>query len=492
VRIARSIVIAFLALLTAVVLALASTVSSAVQLLATTALIMSGTFTPTPPPAFVDMAKNQFILPTHPGQVINPFVAVTTPEEAWPVTGLFDLPFGTSVQLGLGDLEAAMAAHGNDNLVIFGHSQSSVIAYLEKRKLAEQFPIGTPAPNIDFVTIGTLNLPNGGVMTRFWGLYLPFVDFYFNGPAPTDTQFDTDIITQRWDGFADFPIYPINLLAVLNAVAGFFYVHEEYEDVTLAGDPSKYLVGTHGDTDYYFFETENLPLFGPLRSFGVPESLIDIVEPLAIFLVELGYRRDIPPWIPSPARLIPIQDPSTVVGDFFKALDDTVENVLAVPGSPPPVAIPAPAAVAAGTAGTGPQPSGNVVSTQTPTFAPAEAATSKPAADPPAKSLTAQEKSLTARESVVATETIETEMATGAEGATGTERGTATQKAAATTSRSRSTSTEMSSPEPSTTRRADEPAKPGSTSTTAGDSPTSNSMASDTSAGSSTGDPSGS
>jgi hypothetical protein len=342
VRIARSVGVGLLALMSVIALGLASTLTPAIQLLATTALIMSGTFTPTPPPAFVDMAKNQFIVPTHPFDAFDQFVPVTTPEQAWPVTGLFDLPFGTSVRIGLADLQAAMAEHGNDDLVIFGHSQSSVISYLEKRRLAEQFPIGTPAPNIDFVTIGTLNLPNGGVMTRFWGLYLPFVDFYFNGPAPTDTQFDTDIITQRWDGFADFPIYPIVLPSVVNAVLGFFYVHEEYADVTLAPDPSKHFVGKDGDTEYYFFETENLPLFGPLRSLGVPESLIDIVEPFATFIVELGYRRDIPPWVPSPARLIPIHDPLKVIGDFGEALNETINNTLELLGVPPPPA-PAPA-----------------------------------------------------------------------------------------------------------------------------------------------------
>ena len=340
VRIARSVGVAFLVLLGTIALGLASTVSPAVQLLAKTALIMSGTFTPDPPPAFVDMAMNNFIRPTHPTRTITP-IPVDTPEQAWPVTGLFDLPFGTSVAIGQQDLEDAMAKAGDDNLIIFGHSQSSVIAYREKRKLAEQYPKGTQAPDIDFVTIGTLNLPNGGVMTRLWGVYLPFVDFYFNGPAPTDTQFDTYIITQRWDGFADFPIYPIMLPSVANAVLGFFYVHEEYADVTLAPDPEKYQVAEHGDTTYYFFETENLPLYGPLRSIGVPEPLIDIVEPLSIFVVELGYRRDIPPYVPSPARLIPVQDPVKVVDDFFAAVDETIDNTIAVLGSPPALSIPA-------------------------------------------------------------------------------------------------------------------------------------------------------
>lgn len=338
----RSAGVAILAILTALVVGFAALSSGLAT--AATALIMSGTFTPTPPPAFVDMARDHFIVPTHPGQPIGPYIPVTTPEQAWPVTGLLDYPFGTSVRIGEQNLQAAMAQYGGDGLVIFGHSQSSVIAYREKTRLAEQYPVGTPAPDIQFVTIGTLNLPNGGVMTRFWGAYLPFVDFYFNGPAPTDTQFHTDIITQRWDGFADFPIYPINGLSVLNAVAGIFYVHEEYEDVTLAGDPSQYFRGSHGDTDYYFFDTENLPLFGPLRSIGVPEALIDVVEPLTTFAVELGYRRDIPLWQPTPARLIPLQNPVQVAADFVAAVVKTIDNTRAVLAPTPPVPPAPPAA----------------------------------------------------------------------------------------------------------------------------------------------------
>ena len=97
VRIARSVGVAFLVLLGTIALGLASTVSPAVQLLAKTALIMSGTFTPDPPPAFVDMAMNNFIRPTHPDEDHHS-IPVDTPEQAWPVTGLFDLPFGTSVR----------------------------------------------------------------------------------------------------------------------------------------------------------------------------------------------------------------------------------------------------------------------------------------------------------------------------------------------------------------------------------------------------------
>src|SRR5262245_41395696 len=53
----------------------------------TCALIMGFTSLPTPDDAYIDAVKNQFIAPTHPGQHIE-YVAVTTPEEGWPLTGL--------------------------------------------------------------------------------------------------------------------------------------------------------------------------------------------------------------------------------------------------------------------------------------------------------------------------------------------------------------------------------------------------------------------
>jgi hypothetical protein len=113
---------------------------------------------------------------------------------------LFDLTIDQSVQAGVADLEAAIAKHGNDHLVIYGYSQGAMIAIREKRKLAERYPMGTRAPDIDFVLSEDPNLPNGGILARFPGLYIPLLDWSFNGPEPTDTQFHTDVITRQYDG----------------------------------------------------------------------------------------------------------------------------------------------------------------------------------------------------------------------------------------------------------------------------------------------------
>src|SRR5829696_5920219 len=355
-------------------------VSPAVKLSAdSTALIVCATTCPTPDDFVVESVKNQFIAPTHPGQDIE-YVAVTTPEEFWPITGLvrlvglafgdprlfgpggpawpdepwwklsglFDLTPDQSLQAGVADLEAAMAAQGNDHLVIFGDSQAAGIANVEKRKLAEQYPAGTTAPDIDFVLAGDPNLPNGGLASRFPGLYIPILDWAFNGPAPTDTQFDTVEINQQYDGGADFPLYPLNVVADLNAVLGFLYVHSYPFDVSLPADAttSPAYQGTHGDTSYYFFQTQDLPLFAPLRMLGVPEALIDVIEPFFRVLVELGYDRSIPPWEPTPARLIPTLNPETVSTDLVNAIGEGINNAAALIGSPPPLSIPAEPATA--------------------------------------------------------------------------------------------------------------------------------------------------
>ena len=55
-----------------------------------TGLIMGFTSLPTPDDFYIDAVKNQFIAPTHPGETIE-YVAVTTPEEGWPLTGLVRL-----------------------------------------------------------------------------------------------------------------------------------------------------------------------------------------------------------------------------------------------------------------------------------------------------------------------------------------------------------------------------------------------------------------
>lgn len=338
-----------------------------------TALILCGASCPTPDDTWVKTVMNQFVVPTHPGYTFDELIKVTAPGEIWPITGagrliglalgdsdvfgldgpawpdaplwklsgLFDLSANQSVEIGADNLEAEIARHQGEPLVIYAYSQGAGVANVVKRRLAEQYPKGTTPPDITFVLGGDPNLPNGGLMSRFSGLYIPILDFPFNGPAATNTPFKTVEINRQFDGFTDFPLYPLNAVADLNAILGIVYVHMYGFDVSLpAKDPetSPAYQGTHGDTTYYFFENPDLPLFGPLRTLGGPEKYIDVVEPFFRVIVEAGYDRDIKPWEPTPARLIPTNvDPVKVTKDLVDAVGEGVDNARALvadPGEP--------------------------------------------------------------------------------------------------------------------------------------------------------------
>lgn len=348
-RTRRKAVTAASPLVCAAVLALGLTVPpTAVQLLADTKpVIMTGTFTSRPGQQYVDMAMDNYITPTHvcdpaPCNYATPY-PLTTPEQAWPITGLFDYTFGRSVAIGLADLEGEIDALRTDNvdqpIVIFGYSQSAVISTEYKRGLAEQYPgaDNPDAPDISFVLIGNLNRPNGGVMTRFQGAYIPFINFYFNGPAPTDTSFKTVDIARQYDGFADFPLYPLNLVSTANALFGILYVHTDYQATTLAPTPpADAEQGTFGDTAYYLIPTEHLPLLQPLRDLGAPEPLVALFEPMLRVIVELGYDREIGPWVPTGARLFAPIDIGAVADDLAQAWGRGVDDALDEIANPTP------------------------------------------------------------------------------------------------------------------------------------------------------------
>ena len=117
---------------------------------------------------------------------------------------------------------------------------------------------------------GDVNVPNGGFGARFPGLHIPILDWTYDLVEPTDTQFETTVITRQYDGFADFPLYPLNVVADLNAVLGLFYVHGWPFDISVADPTSAPVVSTApgGNTTYYFFESQDLPLFASAAHSG--------------------------------------------------------------------------------------------------------------------------------------------------------------------------------------------------------------------------------
>jgi PE-PPE domain len=338
-RITRSVGVALLTIGCVVMIGLGSTIStiSTAPRLLTSALVMGGTLTPTPDQAFLDMAVDDFIDPT-----VNPDLlpiqgsTVTYPASAGIGAGAPTI--NESVRIGVANLDAAIAAQQLANpgqpIVVFGYSQSTVVTMIEKANLEQRRAAGETVPDVTFVGIGVGNRPHGGIATYLQGVTIPLVDFTFNGPAPTDPEFGftTVDIAREYDGLADFPQYPLNLLADLNAVLGVVFVHTNYEQVSLDPNSPKYVEGTteqqYGDTTYYLIPTPNLPLFDLARLVGVPEALINVVQPIVKVIVDAGYDRTTPFGQPTQFGLFPQIDPVTFTTDLLAAAGVGVANAL--------------------------------------------------------------------------------------------------------------------------------------------------------------------
>ena len=186
----------------------------------------------------------------------NPFGnGVFTPEGLYPLTGagvhqlLLNYPtaddgfpaLSSSVGQGMAILESTIAADqaAGDGSTLFGYSQSSTVASYVMQQLD---PSGTPqtgALDPQFLLVADPSNPNGGALERFAGfettsghtvsdpLNLPSLGFVFDSATPSD-DYVTNIYSLEYDGFADFPRYPLNFLSDLNAFLGIATLHGTY------------------------------------------------------------------------------------------------------------------------------------------------------------------------------------------------------------------------------------------------------------------------
>lgn len=271
-------------------------------------------------------------------------VAVVTPAEFAPDTGT--LTFDQSVALGRQNLDncikgtscnyntevGSVAPSVGDTFVVYGFSQSATVATLEKRLLAAEYADGE-GPQVSFVLVANGNRPNGGFLSRGpTGITIPwFLTFggaTFSGPTPTDTQYATVDIAAQYDGWSDFPVNPLNLLAVLNAMMGITYLHLAgvYDDTSLT-DSGVIDQGQYGDTHYYLISTDILPLLMPLDNLGtLGHALADTLDPALRVIIESAYDRSTSPGEPTSWNIFYFENPIKLAKDFLEAIPVGLDN----------------------------------------------------------------------------------------------------------------------------------------------------------------------
>lgn len=262
------------------------------------ALIVGGSGYPTPGQGYVDAYDALYLAPRDFGGTLQ---SLTTPESLYPFTFPFSETFDKSAAQGVADIVNAVhsqiAAGGVDAanpVVVTGYSQGATLDSLAMSQLAAD---GVPSDDVHFVMLGDPSAPNGGLLERFdlpagTNPEAPSLGLTFSGATPSDL-YPADIYTYEYDGFVDFPKYPINIVSDLNAYLGILFNHIGYLGLTpeQVSDAIQLPTST-ADTmvNYYMIPSDSLPLLDPLRL--VPfagNPLADLLQPDLSVLVNLGY-----------------------------------------------------------------------------------------------------------------------------------------------------------------------------------------------------------
>ncbi|MGH3967293.1 MAG: PE-PPE domain-containing protein, partial [Mycobacterium sp.] len=208
--------------------------------------IMGGTGLPDPTVGdYISQVESLYLQPFS----AYSFQGLETPEEFCPPVcfpGPPDHPewtnlnFGDSLNVGVQQLDGAIRTPLADgtNVAVLGYSQSATLATQEMNDLIANagtsgYPTVDQLANLHVVLLGDPNNPIGGILDRFQfpdgvqafslspeAQHLPFLNVPLGiAPTPTDTM-PTDIYTGEYDGYANFPQDPTNILADINALVG--------------------------------------------------------------------------------------------------------------------------------------------------------------------------------------------------------------------------------------------------------------------------------
>ncbi len=263
-----------------------------------TVLIVGPSFLSTPSQEYANLFASQYL---EPRGFTGTTEILTTPEGLYPFSGPFTEELDPSVAQGEQVVDKAIVDHiaaGNvdaaNPIVVTGYSQSSIIASLLQQQLASQ---GVPSDDLHFVLVGNESVPNGGILERFdlpsgAEPTIPSLGLTFSGPESSDL-YPTDVYTAEYDGFADFPQYPINPLSDLNALLGIALQHAAYlglSDQQIADAIQLPTTAADTLTNYYMIPDTTLPLLEPLQLIPfVGNPLADLLNPDLSVLVNLGY-----------------------------------------------------------------------------------------------------------------------------------------------------------------------------------------------------------
>lgn len=269
-------------------------------------------------------------------------VYVEYPRSLGPLTGFGDPTYNASEGMATdGTVKAVRQAlrdyKPGDTIYVVGYSQGAgavvkAIPELEKPEF--------DGVDIRYVLASNPRRNDGGILTRLpAGVYLPFLGVSFGGgTTPQDPDAKVLQVTRQYDGVADAPNFLFNIVADVNAIMGFYYLHSGYYKDVDPEDPRA--IVTHSAdgriTDVLIpAKVGELPLTMPLLALGVPRSIVEALDPFLRAIIETGYVRPaVVPSQPVPFQLVP--PPSRWLSDLESVVTGAAQTVQALTGTAPP------------------------------------------------------------------------------------------------------------------------------------------------------------
>lgn len=179
-------------------------------------------------------------------------------------------------------------------VAVAGLSEGTLVIDKELAYLATLSKADAPPPDaLTFYVFGDMLRGLGQMYLK--GMTIPFIGQTF-GPVP-ETQYATSVVNEQWDGWANPPDRPWNVLADLNAVMGAVYTvngtndHSQTSVDSLADavKVSEIANSLGGTTTTYIVPRQQLPLTKPLLQLGVPKWVVDKIDKLLMPLIQTGY-----------------------------------------------------------------------------------------------------------------------------------------------------------------------------------------------------------
>jgi PE-PPE domain-containing protein len=326
---ARALVLVILALLTSVVLGVASAFTASLALGATVLIAPgTGTHNANDIVGYNSNALSRYVAPISPiCQGMTPCTtdAIEYPASFFPLGFIGDWcpgykcdTWNQSVATGVSTLNTAIQTSTDpDGIILFGYSQGGAVVSDEMRALLNDPTALAKIKGV--VMIGNILNPDGGLWNRlgffpFNKIPIPGLNLTFGPPMPTDFPVPVTNIGFQYDPVVYAPKYWGNPFSLLNALAAFDSVHGNYltpnsasnapmaygytdpelaEQLDFSLHPENFR--SSGNNTYVMIPAKSLPIVNAVMA-AIPAPLqpvakpfADLVSPTLKVLIDLGY-----------------------------------------------------------------------------------------------------------------------------------------------------------------------------------------------------------